>query len=73
MQRRAARVPKGTTLSVEQERRESMEHERELREHRRWRQFAVLLFVVPAIISLVFSVTTYIVVHAALSQLSGFR
>lgn len=46
-QRTSARIPTGMKLSPEEQRRESMEADREMREHQRWRQFAWLLFVAP--------------------------
>lgn len=47
MQRASARIPKGMTLSPEQQRIESIEADREMREHRRLREFAWLLFIAP--------------------------
>lgn len=47
MQRASARIPKGMRLSPEQQRVEAIEADRELREHRRLREFAWLLFIAP--------------------------
>lgn len=53
-QRESARAAsyRGMVLSDEERRRESMEADRELREHQRWREFAWLLFIAPILIAL---------------------
>ena len=65
---RAARANKGVTISAEEQRREAIEDARELREHARWRQFAFLLFVVPAIMSLATGIVFWFVINAVLSR-----
>jgi hypothetical protein len=65
---RAARANKGVTISPEDQRREAIEDARELREHARWRQFAILLFVTPIIVSVATGIAFWIVINVAISR-----
>jgi hypothetical protein len=65
---RAARAAKGTTPSPDEQRREAIEDARELREHARWRQLALLLFVAPLIASLATGIAFWIVINAVISR-----
>ena len=63
LQRAAARGVKGAPsipLSPEEQRREVMEAEREMREHQRWRQFAFLLIIVPCLVALAIGIGLWI-------------
>lgn len=57
----SARIPKGAVLSLEEQRREAMEADRELREHRRWREFAWLLFIAPIWAGLIIGAAQFII------------
>ena len=69
---RAARANKGANKSVaispEEQRREAIEDARELREHARWRQFAFLLFIMPAIVSVATGIVFWIVINVMISR-----
>lgn len=71
-QKKAARLPKGASQNAWEERAERMEHARELREHRRWRHFAFLLFIVPAVFSLLSIVIGFVVAHLFASHADSF-
>ena len=43
------------------ERREHIENEREVREHGRWRHFAYLLFILPALLPVVYGIVRWLV------------
>lgn len=60
LQRQSGRMPKGMVLSEEQKRAESMEADREMREHQRWRQFAWLLFIAPIWASILIAVVQWL-------------
>lgn len=64
--RDAARTTNTRDVSPEEQRREAIEADRELREHQRWRQFAFLLFIAPIIVWLVMAIASWIVWHFAL-------
>ena len=61
MQQNAGRIPKGVELSAAEKRHESMEADREMREHQRVRELAFLLIVVPLIVGVVLAVVPWLV------------
>ena len=64
-QQDSARPPKGITVAPDELRREAIADARELRTHRRWRQFAFLLFVGPLIAAVVSAGAYWLVAQLA--------
>lgn len=61
LQQKSKRMPKGVELPVAEQLRAQIEDSRELREHQRWREFAMLLFVWPVLFALLYELILWIV------------